>query len=224
MNTLSQAGRWFGHVAAARLVGSSRGSIPGSVACLLVACFLQMGQRALGQFPGGTVQQHVNQARQQARSHSIRQQGRWHGEQGARAQALRHSPLYGGSTSNRTWYVQPRQRYYHVEPTPRWMPAPPQIHEGDWVVTTVDAPAKRGSRKLTTVGAQSKLNVVEVRGDWIGLKFWQEGRYFEGWIHARYLAKTAAPPPAAPAPAPAPAPPAPGPTLSGPPAAPGAPM
>jgi len=102
MNELIQLEASLGQAVSASVRRARRAAATGCAALVLLASSWQMTERAFGQFPGGTVQQHLNQARHQAQSHNIRQQGRWHGEQANHARRLRHSPLHG-SDYQRPW-------------------------------------------------------------------------------------------------------------------------
>ena len=187
------------------------------------------------QYPYGPpvrAQDYVRASQEEARRHTERQQQLNHSYGTIYRDAQKYSGLYdspgrstsrphdtrdyagGKPTSGRTLYRDyvvetPNGEIVYTEAVPPYA----EFCPGDVVETTTNTPMKRMRTILAAVPAGMVLDVVEVRGDWVGVTVLVDGREVSGWISERHLQSAAvgvpAPAPAAPAPAPpAPAPPA----------------
>jgi ankyrin repeat protein len=59
---------------------------------------------------------------------------------------------------------------------------------GDHVVTTREAAVQAGTKTLTTVPADTALDVTAVNGDWVAVSVQRDGEEITGWIHVKHLA------------------------------------
>jgi hypothetical protein len=60
--------------------------------------------------------------------------------------------------------------------------APPARGDRQVVVSVNSAPLMRGGKTLTTVRYGQRLNVIEVKGPWIGTAVMVDGRRIGGWV------------------------------------------